>query len=376
MLKLLGSADATDTSTLEPLERINIDLCAYGLRDSRANMLHKKPASIATSSRTLKAAFHDHGRCSGGHEHLPLEGGSLCKRAQTWTEEFCEEIICAHLCDLDDLLVRTAFPAEALLEDEVGDQNGPMETLDAILDQNDVATGQPRGRLLDERNNDDEETVSPESERLEAEPLRAKRARWRQLPQATRVAVRRLHTMTGHSSPSAMQRLLRTAGGDPAVIRALPDFHCAACAAKKKPLPAPSTRLPSDYRFNIEIAVDCFEVKDAEQRRHTVFSAVCMGTLFHVAKIVAPTGGAPSACLNALFEIWCSWAGPPRSIILDRGAHNRGVFAETVTSMGIELRYIGAEAAHQLGRGERQGGILKHTSSTSSSRGRLPGWQP
>ena len=86
-----------------------------------------------------------------------------------------------------------------------------------------------------------------------------------------------------------------------------------------------------------------------------------MGALFHTARIVSPHGGAPSsrACLNALFETWFSWAGPPQSIVLDRGAHNRGVFSETVTAMGIELRYIGAEAAHQLGRGERQGGILK-----------------
>ena len=128
--------------------------------------------------------------------------------------------------------------------------------------------------------------------------------------------------MTGHASPSAMQRLLRTAGSDPAVIRALPDFHCAACAAKKKPLAVPSTRLPSDYRFNVELAVDCFEIKDVEQRRYTIFSAVCMGALFHVAKVVSPSGGAPSsrACMNAFFETWFSWAGPPQTIVLDRGA--------------------------------------------------------
>ena len=360
MLKLLGSEHAMDSSTLEPLEKMNIDLCAFGLKDARTNTPHRKPTSVATSSRTLKAAFEDHGSCPRDHQHLHLEGGDRCRHAQSWTEEFREEIICSHLCDLDNLLVRSAFPAETLMEDEVGDGHDEHGTFDSIR-QEDVATGRPQGRLLDEDNIHDEENEVPDAEALEAEPLRSRRARWRQLLQATRTAVRRLHTMTGHASTSAMQRLLRTAGGDPAVIRALPDFHCAACAAKKKPQPVPSTRLPSDYRFNIELAVDCFEIKDVEQKRYTIFSVVCMGTLFHAAKIVSPTAGAPSsrACLNALFDLWFGWAGPPQSIVLDRGAHNRGIFAETVTSMGIELRYIGTEAPHQLGRGERQGGILK-----------------
>ena len=361
MMKLLSSPEAMDSSTLEHFERVNIDLCAYGLQDSRTKMMHKKPTSIATSSRTLKAAFEDHGRCPGDHLHQHLEGGSRCKHAQNWTEDFCEEIIWAHLCDLDNLLVRSAFPAEAILEDNDGDDDDHLTTFDAIHGSEDLAIGLPNGRTLDEQNNVDEETVNPEAEALEAEPLRARRARWRKLPQATRIVIRRLHTMTGHSSPSSMQRLLRTAGGDPQVIRALPDFHCAACAARKKPLSSPATRSPSDYRFNIELAVDCFEIKDSERKRYTVLSVVCMGTLFHVAKIVSPDGGAPSsrACLNAFSEMWLGWAGPPRSIFLDRGAHNRGVFSETMTSMGIDLRYVGTEAPHQLGRGERQGGILK-----------------
>ena len=62
MMKLLSSPEAMDSSTLEHFERVNIDLCAYGLQDSRTKMMHKKPTSIATCSRTLKAAFEDHGR--------------------------------------------------------------------------------------------------------------------------------------------------------------------------------------------------------------------------------------------------------------------------------------------------------------------------
>eukprot|EP00959_Pyramimonas_sp_CCMP1952_P231388 4836540-Pyramimonas_sp.AAC.1 len=39
-------------------------------------------------------------------------------------------------------------------------------------------------------------------------------------------------------------------------------------------------------------------------------------------------GGTPSsrACLAALQQRWCAWAGRPKRMALDRGLRNRGVF--------------------------------------------------
>ena len=112
----------------------------------------------------------------------------------------------------------------------------------------------------------------------------------------------------------------------------------------------------------MEIAVDCFEIRDVEGNRFTILSIVDMGTLYHVAEIVSDKGGAPSsrACADAFRRVWLNWAGPPKSIIVDRGLHNRGRFSELLTYHGVQMRFIGVEAHHQLGRGERQGGILKH----------------
>ena len=51
--------------------------------------------------------------------------------------------------------------------------------------------------------------------------------------------------------------------------------------------------------------------------------------------------------------------GAPRFLTVDRGVANRGRLAELVNSQGIYLRFAGKEAAHQIGRCERHGGILK-----------------
>ena len=134
-----------------------------------------------------------------------------------------------------------------------------------------------------------------------------------------------------------MQRILRTPGGDPKVISPLNRFKCPACEERKKPTPRPATRPPSDSRFNVEVAVDCFEVRDVQGNRFTVLSMVDMGTL--TAEIVAGNGGAPSskARAEAFRRVWLNWAGPPRSVIVDGGLHNRGQFAELLMYHGIQI---------------------------------------
>ena len=90
-------------------------------------------------------------------------------------------------------------------------------------------------------------------------------------------------------------------------------------------------------------------------------SVVDLGTLFHAAVIVGEGAGPPSSgdMARALQMIWLSWAGPPETIVLDRGLENRGQLQKLVSAHGVLLRYVGVESPHQLGRGERQGGILK-----------------
>ena len=203
-----------------------------------------------------------------------------------------------------------------------------------------------------------EEGPPPPHEALESAALRERRQRWRQLPYTQRVALRRLHTMTGHASSSAMKRLLRTAGADPKAIAAMDHFRCPVCENTRVPAPAPATKLPSENKFNEEISVDTFIVKDMAGTKHKILSIVDMGTLFHVAGIVGQGDGPPSSadCANMLNRSWLAWAGPPKSVVL---VENRGQLQGLLNGHGVLLRFIGLGSPNQLGRGERQGGLLK-----------------
>ena len=113
------------------------------------------------------------------------------------------------LHDLDNHLTRSAFPAEAVEEDTVVDDGAPAPflILDTLESPEDLAIGLlPMTNLL---NNWRHRTPNPQTEALENLQLQESRAAWRQLPMSTRVAVRRLHAMTGHSSVSSMQRILQ-----------------------------------------------------------------------------------------------------------------------------------------------------------------------
>ncbi|CAE7872935.1 RE2, partial [Symbiodinium necroappetens] len=135
--------------------------------------------------------------------------------------------------------------------------------------------------------------------------------------------------------------------------------------------------MPEEYKFNKAISLDVFIIKDTIGRRYKVMSIVDLGTLFHVAAIVGEGSGPPSSgdMAHALSTCWLNWAGIPESIVLDRGLENRGKLQQLVTAHGILLRYIGVESAYQLGRGERQGGILKEVIKSTVHARQLRGRQ-
>ena len=337
------------------------DQCQSGLRDRQSGLPHLKPTGFAAATEAVKRQLGR--RCTGDHYHQTLEGGNTCKHAQDWPRELCVAIIDGFVESMDETYTRVAFPAEADAEDNP-DYN-VLETIDGIYSEVDLAptdnTNLETRRIDKEREIEREEGPPPPHEALESAELRQRRQRWRQLPYAQRVALRRLHSMTGHASPAAMKRLLRTAGADPKAIAALDHFRCPVCENTKVPSPAPATKLPSEYKFNEEIAIDTFIVKDMSGVKHKILSIVDMGTLFHVAGIVGQGDGPPSSaeCANMLNRSWLAWAGPPKAVVMDRGVENRGQLQGLLKGHGVLLRFIGLGSPNQLGRGERQGGLLK-----------------
>ena len=135
--------------------------------------------------------------------------------------------------------------------------------------------------------------------------------------------------------------------------------------------------MPEEYPFNKAVSLDVFIVKDALNKKYKVMSVLDLSALFHAAVIVGEGGGPPSSgdMGKAMQMIWFSWAGPPESIVLDRGLENRGQLQKLMTAHGVQLRYIGVESPWQLGRGERHGGLLKEVIKAVVTSRRLRGRQ-
>ena len=168
MRDLLEENPPSEGRTMEPFERVRVDLCSYGLVDEDSGYPYLKPTGIATACRSLmiKEAFGNRGRCDGGHERVHLEGGTKCKRAQRWTTKFCYEILHAYLQDLGDGMTRQAFPAEGLLEaDEDEDDSAVVgRSLDGIYGPEDEAVPGYRGPQVEEAEAQNVEIPHPPTE--------------------------------------------------------------------------------------------------------------------------------------------------------------------------------------------------------------------
>ena len=342
----------TDAVSGEHLEAVRCDQCMFGLADEQNYMPHKKPTGIMTASAGVKQCLNI--TCDGSHQHHRLEGSSRTHKAQHWPLDFCKAILTGLLQDLETNMTKVAFPAEAVVEDN------PLGSLDMIYEPSDMALESDGKHRADDHELQLEEHREESAEAVAAQDA-IRKQEWLKLPYAQRVAVRRLHQMTGHASTSAMGRMLRVARASPEVLHKLKFFKCEACQQTKRPEPRPVVRPPNPYTFNHEISADCLEVRDAIGNRYTVFSVICLGTLYHCAWIVSDQGGTPSSlkCAEALRDGWLTIFGAPRFLTVDRGVANRGRLAELVNSQGIYLRFAEKEAAHQIGRCERHGGILK-----------------
>ena len=206
----------------------------FGLRDWDNGLPHKKPTGFLTASRPVKERLGV--RCSGNHLHQVLEGGQRTKRSQEWTPELCTAILDGFLEELEDRTAHAAFFQESI-EEQDHEEEIHLGTLDAVQDDRDFAL--PKDLRPDHLREDElqrqealEEKPIALGEEMEMEQTR--RQKWLRIPRPTRLALRRLHTMTGHSTNSAMIQLLRTANASAPVIEACRHFACESCRKKQE----------------------------------------------------------------------------------------------------------------------------------------------
>ena len=339
---------------------LRIDLCRSGLRDADNGLPHLKPTGVGTDSEGVQKQFEGV-RCTGDHEHQPLEGsnskGPRTRQAARWTPKFCRKIIRGIQDDLN-LSVKRAFMAEnreETLEEE------SRQPLDAVVNPEDLGTSRPTEAEA-ERSFQAEESLE-EIRRIEEPDFeKHRRNEWLRLPKQERIGIRRLHAMTSHATRPQLQRMLRYSNAPSSVVTAVKYFRCAACERLEKEKRPAQVKTPSPYTFGEEVGLDIFEIKDAAGDRYQILHCVCSGTTFQVGVVLGRAAGVPSSrsCLDAFLRMWTTWAGIPRSIVVDRGTHNRGVFQMELEKMGATFREVATEAPFQLGRTERHGGLLKN----------------
>ena len=112
-----------------------------------------------------------------------------------------------------------AFPVEEVME-----QHEEFGSLDGVHSEQDLAPMIKR-RRLDHEEVEREEKIMEEAAMTKVDDMVMERERkrkegWLQLPKEKRLAIRRLHTMTGHCSNAALQRMLIASTADRDVIEA------------------------------------------------------------------------------------------------------------------------------------------------------------
>ena len=355
--------------TDEPVELVKIDQCMYGLCDQDNGLPHRKSTGLLLSSKWMKKRLNR--LCDQGHQHQPLEGGQRTQMAEHWPKDLCRQMV--EGC-VDELLYGTLHLAFAIeLEHEQRQEQG---LLDAVRSEHDLAPPFKKQRT--------EELVRAED--MQEEPIvddlvmkeeAHRRQQWLKLPREKRMAIRRLHNMTGHCSTAALHRMLKASGVEQQVLQGVKFFQCQVCrelAAEEAPRVTRAMRPSFQQQFNYELSCDVFEIHDSEGHRHSILSLVDTATHFHVAARVAG-GGTPTsnACAQAINITWLSWAGAPTFFVADQGVHNRGKVAHLLTIQGTVIRQTAARAPHQLGVGERHGGLLKQVMKRAVHERRIHG---
>ncbi|CAE7591026.1 RE1 [Symbiodinium sp. CCMP2592] len=307
-------------ATQEPIDVIHYDLCSYGATDCRTGLPVTGPTGMMTTSKAIKEDLVKH--CPG-HRHHQLGKGQLAR----WPQELGETMIHALLRELGDLNCPAVFAAE-----ENTEEHEEFGLVDGILNDDDVGGDLPPP--VDHQEMKREEHLEEEQPQGQPQFEQERKKKWLAIDRNKRLAIRRLHHMTGHASKEAMVRMLRSAGTSADVVAACHHFRCQVCQERQQPQRPSSTTTAPPYRFNHQLICDAFEVVDAAGQKHTILSLVDSGTKFHVAGRVAP-GGTPSSkiCADFINNAWLSWAGNPK--------------------------FFQDDNPWQIGRGERHGGILK-----------------
>ena len=180
---------------------------------------------------------------------------------------------------------------------------------------------------------------------------RERRLQWSKVPRRIRAAVRRLHKQFGHVPRSVLVSLVKAAKLPEAFVTAARSLKCLACETTQKPPQTNKVSLPTPYERNHTIGIDVFDLHDQSGQVHQFLNILDIGTRFQSVMYLKPGKGTPSAqsCCDAFLMGWVKFQKWPSKVLVDRGLHNRGVFAKMFGGRGISITPIALESPEMIG---------------------------
>ena len=170
------------------------------------------------------------------------------------------------------------------------------------------------------------------------------------------LALKKLHSNLGHPSSRELIRVLRHSGASQLAVERAGLLQCSVCANHQRPtapLPANTDRAKE---FNDRVGLDVKHVTGWT----TGHKQVCVNIVDYATslQVMVPIGRRETSELlkSAFRDKWVSWAGPPKTLVLDPGRPNLGaIFTDFCEQQGIAVEQTAAESHWQLGKVERHG---------------------
>ena len=314
---------------------VGFDQCALGLRGN-TGLLHKKPTQILTSSEAVREALMDC-KCSRDHAHQPVMGGSAITQAAGLYPVALARVLVKAMENQFHRDGRRLLPERQALAAEHGEAGEELSEDGVEEPEEDLDL--PSESDGDEGNQEEQKNLA-------------------KIPQAIKMAVKRLHENTGHRSNRRLARALTISGAPKEVIQAAKYHRCSVCSERKSPKARRPASLPTPKDVSDQVHVDIFESFDSRDQGFYIIHVIDYASRFQLAELLP--NKASSSVVAFFKKRWFPIFGSPRVLVADQGREFISwEFEEMCAERSILLWHIAVQAPHQNGICERGGGTLK-----------------
>ena len=315
---------------------VGFDQCALGLK-GKTGLLHKKPTRVLTSSTAVRDALQDC-KCSRDHQHQPVLGGSAVTQAAGLYPVAMAKLLVKAMEEQFHRDGRRLLPERQALAAEHGGAEGELSDDGVDIPEEDLDVPSESDDGLDRDGGEKSSMVK--------------------IPQAIRIAVKRLHENTGHRSNRRLARALTISGAPKEVIQAAKFHRCSVCDERKSPKARRPASLPTPKDVSDQVHVDIFESFDTRDQGFYIIHVIDYASRFQLAEVLPNKS---SSSVVAFFKKrWFPIFGSPRVLVADQGREFISwEFEEMCAERSILLWHIAVQAPHQNGICERGGGVLK-----------------